>query len=149
VDSKICSTCKEEKLLVDFHKGNAKFGRRSKCKSCIRTINALYNSKKDKGKERVRALRYLNKHLDEPRKYVTNLLKSSSCIDCGETNPITLQFDHVRGKKKYDISSLLARRHANKMKLLLAEIDKCEIRCANCHSIKTAKERNYWILRYL
>lgn len=28
------------------------------------------------------------------------------------------------------------------------EIAKCEVRCANCHGIKTARDFKYWITKY-
>ncbi len=56
------------------------------------------------------------------------------CIDCGyDANPFALQFDHVRGTKVSDI----ARMTTASLDSLFKEIDKCEVRCANCHSIKT------------
>ncbi len=56
------------------------------------------------------------------------------CIDCGyKLHPRALQFDRIpgRGKKVRDVSSFT---NAEKMWL---EIAKCEVRCANCHFIKT------------
>lgn len=44
---------------------------------------------------------------------------------------MVLEFDHVRGKKKYAISVILS--GCLSMTTLKDEIDKCEIRCANCH----------------
>lgn len=58
----------------------------------------------------------------------------SGCVDCGyREHPTALQFDHVRGKKIADVSSFVVLKDA------LTEISKCEVRCANCHSIKTWK----------
>jgi hypothetical protein len=59
------------------------------------------------------------------------------CVDCGETDPVVLEFDHVRGKKVSNIGTLAASACWQKIQ---TEIAKCEVRCANCHRRKTAKE---------
>ncbi len=61
------------------------------------------------------------------------------CKDCGEKDPVVLQFDHVRGKKTAGVSTLVLRSR----KVLLAEIRKCEVRCANCHVRVTVARGQY------
>jgi hypothetical protein len=63
--------------------------------------------------------------------------KSRPCADCGETDPIVLEFDHLRDKK-FAIGSHLVRRP---WKVILAEMEKCEVVCANCHRRRTAHRR--------
>ncbi len=60
------------------------------------------------------------------------------CLDCGyKLHPAALQFDHIpgRGAKVKDVSRFT---DAKKMRL---EMLKCEVRCANCHFIKTMERR--------
>ena len=61
-------------------------------------------------------------------------LKKHPCVDCGEKNPIVLEFDHLRDKL-IEVSRLVQYTSINKVQ---SEIEKCEIRCANCHRRKTA-----------
>ena len=68
------------------------------------------------------------------RKRIIEFLKKHPCVDCGETELVVLEFDHVRDKK-YTISQILF----STWKLVKSEMDKCEVRCANCHRRKTAK----------
>lgn len=78
---------------------------------------------------------------DRTRVYIHTHLKTNPCVDCGETDPIILEFDHVTGTKEFNISD--AAREGVGKKRLEAEIAKCEVRCANCHRKKTYK-RSGW-----
>lgn len=69
-------------------------------------------------------------------------LKFHPCVDCGESDPFILEFDHVSGLKKESISNLAKRRSS--VKKIIDEIAKCEVRCANCHRRKTAKELGWY-----
>lgn len=78
---------------------------------------------------------------DRVRAYIKAHLEANPCVDCGETDPIILEFDHVGDDKHFNISD--ATRHGYGMKKLIAEMAKCEVRCANCHRKKTYK-RGGW-----
>lgn len=106
-----------------------------------------YKNKKDqakasnryyyKNKDKVRAL---NKAIIVRNKqYRENILRNSQCIDCGNNDIRVLEFDHVKGIKIKDISTLV--RDSNSLKRIKEEIAKCEIRCANCHRIITQQRR--------
>lgn len=75
------------------------------------------------------------------RKYVLNYLVSHPCVDCGESDPVVLDFDHQKGKID-NVSDLIKNR--NSIELIAKEIDKCVIRCANCHRRKTAKDFGWY-----
>jgi hypothetical protein len=58
--------------------------------------------------------------------------KQKPCADCGVQYPYwVMQFDHVRGEKKCNISEANLRVGA-----LLEEIAKCDVVCANCHALR-------------
>lgn len=65
------------------------------------------------------------------------------CVDCEETNPVVLQFDHIDPEDKLDHVSRLASAGVSEQ-VLLEEIDKCEVRCANCHAVKTARAQRWY-----
>lgn len=67
-------------------------------------------------------------------------LASHPCIDCGLGDPVVLEFDHVRGRKRGDVSVLVG--NGCSEATVLAEIAKCEVRCANCHRRQTAARRS-------
>lgn len=63
--------------------------------------------------------------------------KDKPCADCGGRFPLcVMQFDHVRGEKFANLSVLRSR---GNVQLILAEIAKCDVVCANCHAIRTCK----------
>ena len=58
------------------------------------------------------------------------------CIDCGfKGHPLALQFDHVRGKKLGNPSQMKDR----SIKAIMRELNKCVVRCANCHFVRHAR----------
>ena len=65
---------------------------------------------------------------------------AQGCVDCGyNEHAIALQFDHVRGIKKSNVSDLIRRDYS--WKTILKEIEKCEVRCSNCHAVMTAHRK--------
>jgi 5-methylcytosine-specific restriction endonuclease McrA len=66
---------------------------------------------------------------------------NKGCVDCGELDPIVLEFDHVDPTTKYkDVSKLLGK----SLHKLEDEITKCQVVCANCHKRRTAKMFGSW-----
>ena len=79
------------------------------------------------------------KHRRIKRGLVTQA-KAKPCSDCGNTYPShVMQFDHVRGKKEFNLSEA-GNRGVSYDKILL-EISKCDVVCANCHAIRTFERR--------
>jgi hypothetical protein len=56
------------------------------------------------------------------------------CADCGESDPLVLEFDHL-AHKSFNIAKGI-RDHS--WQSVLDEISKCEVVCANCHRRRTA-----------
>ncbi len=73
--------------------------------------------------------------------YLFQKLSNSKCVDCGEKDILVLDFDHIK-EKEFNIAVLFKKRCA--IKTLEKELNKCEVRCANCHRRKTAKEIGSW-----
>ena len=70
------------------------------------------------------------------------------CVDCGEGDPVVLDFDHIGNDKAANVS-WLARTGAT-WDRIEAEIAKCEVRCANCHRRRTmASLKSYRWLKSL
>ena len=137
--SKICTICKVNKDLEDFSKSpKAKDGRNTQCKECLNkkrrkkyNEDPEYKEKKDQS---------VKDGINAKREFVYQYLLEHPCVDCGEDDPVVLEFDH-RGDKVDSISELMVRRG---LEVLKEEIKKCDVRCANCHRKKTAKDFNYY-----
>ncbi len=74
------------------------------------------------------------------RRFVYELLKSSSCFDCGLDDLLVLEFDHMC-EKEASISGLVAGGYS--LERLRAEVAKCAIRCANCHRRQTLHRQRH------
>lgn len=65
--------------------------------------------------------------------------RARPCVDCGvQYPPEVMQFDHVRGEKLFNLSRTPP---ALSVSRLQAEIVKCEVVCANCHALRTARRQ--------
>jgi len=57
-------------------------------------------------------------------------------VDCGETDLRVLDFDHRQGStKRKEVVRLVHDGHS--IAVVTAEIEKCDVRCRNCHAIIT------------
>jgi hypothetical protein len=70
-------------------------------------------------------------------------LKSRPCMDCGGTfPPVVMDFDHRDSETKTgNIGNLIKKWSWER---LLTEVAKCDLICANCHRIRTAR-RAGWV----
>lgn len=137
---KTCCKCKTEKTLVEFGNNKSRFdGKQSYCKLCAKGYNSAHYSKHpEKRKD-------LNERAKKKaQQFIWDYLKQNSCVDCPESDPIVLQFDHVRGKKLFNLSEAAASGYS--ISKIMDEIAKCEVRCANCHLRQTASRGNWYSL---
>lgn len=65
-------------------------------------------------------------------------LLANPCVDCGVSNPLVLQFDHVLGTKTGNVGTLASR--GCTLTRLTEEVAKCVVRCANCHQRRTSRK---------
>lgn len=84
------------------------------------------------------AFRHRLKRRTKCLQYVYDYFKTHPCVDCWENDPRVLEFDHVRGVKTAAISRLC--NEGVKLERLQEEINKCDVRCANCHRRRTFQE---------
>ncbi len=144
--TRTCTKCGAEKAISEFPWKNKKKGKlHAVCKPCtaVRSNKWYYANKEHH-------VRNVTKHTLENQRmlknYVNAYLAKTPCVVCGETDPVLLEFDHIRGKDN-NITDLI--RLNVSLPRLQAEIEKCQVLCVNCHKRKTAKERGWYRCREL
>ena len=138
-ESKRCSMCGEVKLLDDFHRDRAsRDGLQNRCKPCNIELNKRWYRENPDVRERrmdeqARTLKR-NRHRE-----IWVYLCTHPCVDCGEADPIVLEFDHLRDKVA-NVTKLASTKRP--WSAILEEIAKCDVVCANCHRRRTAARVN-------
>ena len=147
---RICARCGELRPLGDFAPKYRELPQPSSyCRRCQSAYHKQWYGRK---RESVIARTRANRTRSEPHAQRTIVrldvrrrrwlyLLAHPCVDCGESDPLVLEFDH-RSEKRAAIVDLM-RKHATWAEIL-AEIETCEVRCANCHRRKTAQTRGYY-----
>jgi len=139
---KICHRCEVNKEDTEFNKSSRNKDKlHSYCRECQKEH---YNGNKVNHSKNVR--KNEKKRLENIRQLVVDRFKFG-CVDCGNSDIRVLEFDHLRDKIN-NISAMI--RSGNATTKIIAEMDKCEVRCKNCHSIKTLERLgNSWHDKYL
>ena len=140
---KICTSCGLERdAEKDFNWEYKSRGKRqARCKYCQSELSKLhYLNNKGIYNERTRARKAQVQNENMSR--VSSHLSMHPCVDCGQSDIRLLEFDHINGQKSRGIADLLS--WGFSWSPIEAEIAKCEVRCANCHRIKTIEQEKGW-----
>jgi hypothetical protein len=139
--TKYCPSCSIEKSIKEFGRHRTRYdGLQSQCRACKRASQrSWYHNNKARHVANVAARR----RAEETRiiSLIVAFLRQHPCVDCGEDNPVVLEFDHVRGIKGNSVCNMIGLGYS--WAKIYAEIQKCEVRCCKCHRIKTAKQFGY------
>lgn len=128
--AKVCPECMRILVASDFHRGQ------SRCKECRQ---AYIQRRGDLHRQQTRRAR--DKRRAAARAHVIEILTTGACTDCGLVDPAVLEFDHI-GPKTMEVGRLV--REGYRLERVKAEIARCELVCANCHRIRTAKRVRSW-----
>jgi hypothetical protein len=132
-----CSRCGETKPAEEFAWRRRRILQPDTyCRPCRREYGKEHYSKHKQ--------RYIDQAAEVKRpkridrtQHLIEYFKTHPCVDCGDTDPVVLEFDHL-GEKEFDIGTQIDSRP---WPAILAEIEKCEVVCANCHRRRTAIRR--------
>lgn len=86
---------------------------------------------------RLVAIKERNKRVKaENAQWIRDIKSVTPCADCGVQYPYyVMQFDHIGDDKVVNVADSVARCWSRAR--IQAEIDKCELVCANCHAVRT------------
>jgi hypothetical protein len=135
---KRCSRCHEEKEIGEFALKNRRTGLRATiCRACTREYGRKHY-RENKARYLQRGKKNKRRYRIQNRTRVATYLTEHHCVDCGESDIMVLEFDHRDGRDKEDeVARLIG---TGEWAKLAAEIAKCDVRCANCHRRKTARQ---------
>lgn len=137
-----CVICKESRSVAEFNqKRRSPDGLQPHCRECNREASRAYY-RRSRTKHLIDVGVNAREYRARNREIVFAHLRGQPCIDCGESDPTVLEFDHVRGTKAGEVS-VMAALPVSPVRLL-AEIDKCDVRCANCHRRRTRRVLGWW-----
>ena len=139
---KQCAHCKEFKSEEEFAWANQVLKVRQKqCRACMKEMNRVsYLRRSENYKTKVKEDK--KARLDAAREFVWGYLSTHPCVECGESDPKVLEFDHIIGEKVKAVSDMV--RLGYGLDTIVAEISKCQVLCANCHRRKTYSERGWF-----
>lgn len=140
---KRCSMCKQTKPVEDFAwRRKAKNQRDTYCRPC-RAEYKQHHYAANKARYKANAAAYTWKMAVVRTAWLFEYFQTHSCVDCGESDPLVLEFDHL-ADKRFDVAVGMRRKPWADV---LAEIAKCDVVCANCHRIRTALRAGFARLR--
>jgi len=137
---KECSKCLIVKNVLEFGvRKRSKDGLMGICRECKRKYDKEFHKNRPKEcKQKKQNL--MTKRRKDILKTIWNYAISIWCKDCGyNDNKAALQFDH-KYNKTMAVSEMVRRGYS--IENIMIEIKKCDVVCANCHHIRTAKQFN-------
>lgn len=137
VETRHCPKCDTDLPAAKFDRApNGRWS--SYCKACLSLYchqhyvrNAkLHNARRMAARQRYRV---------RNRAFILEYLNSHPCVDCGEEDPLLLDFDHVvLQSKKVEVSKLSC--EGRGLAQIQREMSLCVVRCAHCHRRRTARQ---------
>lgn len=133
-DLRRCRRCQQELPLSSF--ARKRDGHQAWCRACKKEYDAAwYQANRAKRRAKVRADRYAH------GAWMDSLKEGKPCADCGRSYPpYVMEWDHLPGAEK-ELVLADTRRAAHAKERILAELEKCELVCANCHRERTFGRR--------
>jgi hypothetical protein len=136
---KTCSTCRRTMPLDAFSRRAASAdGRQNRCRECCRADYAA-----NREARLITSAASTQARLQSHRQRLQIYLEAHPCVDCGEADIRCLDFDHRDPDAKVANVGALVAMHV-RWSRIQAEIDKCDVRCANCHRRRTSEQRGDW-----
>lgn len=131
--TRVCSRCRRKLPETAFNRHPS--GRQWWCRECFRLY---FRRRGDRHREQSAMAR--TKRQEAAATFIREYLAAHACADCGEKDPVVLEFDHV-GRKRGNVSRLRAMGYS--LTALKRELDECEVVCVNCHRRRSASRKRW------
>jgi hypothetical protein len=137
-NQKLCCRCGKLKELTEFTFKNVTTGlRHGYCRGCHKAWNRA-DYERNRATYIANAKRNTAAYTAENLRRIVHYLQHHPCVDCGETDLLVLEFDHRDRSTKRMPVSMMVRDYA--WPQIALEIEKCDVRCANDHRRRTARQ---------
>jgi hypothetical protein len=137
---KKCFACLLEKQFSEYGRYSKSIdGLNYRCKDCYKEYRRLWyenNKKLHKANVKQNTVSYM-KNIHE---WLGDYLRENPCVDCGNSDILVLEFDHINDDKDFSVSVMVRKKMP--FAKVKDEVAKCEVRCVNCHRRITNKRRN-------
>ncbi|MFD5866326.1 hypothetical protein ACFWGP_15310 [Agromyces sp. NPDC127015] len=133
-----CSACRQSKPIADFNRlRSARDGLQPICRECNTQKARDYDARHREARIRViMARKAVQRQIALAA--VGDHLLDHPCIDCGEADVRVLDFDHRENcDETAEVMKLVQDGYG--LLRIMAEIDKCDVRCRNCHAKVTCE----------
>jgi hypothetical protein len=134
LEERRCGRCQERLPLSAFSRAGA--GHQHWCKACFR---AYFRARGDLHRRQTSLAK--RRRQAEAKAFALELIGRDGCVDCGEPDPVVLEFDHLADKVR-DVARMLS--DGARLARVEAEVAKCEVVCACCHRRRTLLRRGSW-----
>ena len=134
---KTCSRCRESKSRGAFsRRAAAKDGLQGCCKACQAAMDRVNYARNPDRRARILRANERRRRVQTAR--LQEIKAAAGCADCGERDPVVLDFDHREGSDKLgDVATMTG----GPWRTIEAEVAKCDVVCANCHRRRTHARR--------
>jgi hypothetical protein len=134
--SRRCGRCLRDLPLENFNRHPT--GRQGWCRDCFREY---FRARAQLHRDQVAASRPIRRR--KGRAFVSEYLRNQRCSDCGEADPLVLEFHHLT-EKRGNVADMVNAGFS--VRALERELGKCIVVCVNCHRLKTAASGTSWRL---
>lgn len=125
-----CGRCEHNLPETDFNRLGA--GRQYWCRACFKDYQRSRGAK-----NRVQVAAAIVRRRARAQALVAARLSDRGCVDCGETDPVVMEFDHVVPGKRGGVADMTYR--GAPVGDLQDELDRCDLVCVSCHRLRTAE----------
>lgn len=131
-----CKLCGESKEFSERFRNRAAGQQHQRCKLCMASYGREHYAA-NKALYKARSKANSRSRRESLKARVWSYLFGHPCVDCGQSDLLVLEFDHVdAASKRRELYWMVQETYS--WSAIVVEILKCEVRCANCHRRRTA-----------